>query len=101
MVYKPIIMASQRGNLRQGCQLPDFSLRSQTFRYTADFSTNFLYMLKTKTFFAHPITQPPASALKFKNFDFILQKNSVISDKNGKRAPTQLASPVPRQAYGL
>ena len=25
----------------QGCQLPDFSLRSQTFCYTADFSTNF------------------------------------------------------------
>ena len=35
---------------QHGCQLPDFSLRSQTFCYTADFSTTFLYMLKTKTF---------------------------------------------------
>ena len=26
----------------QGYQLPDFSLRSQTFFYIADFSTNFL-----------------------------------------------------------
>ena len=34
----------------QGCQLPDFNLRSQTFCYTADFSTTFLYMLKTMTF---------------------------------------------------
>ena len=34
----------------QDCQLPDFSLRSQTFCYTADFLLLFLYMLKTKTF---------------------------------------------------
>ena len=32
------------------CQLPDFSQRSQTVCYTADFSTTFLYILKTKTF---------------------------------------------------
>ena len=38
----------------QGCQLPDFSLRSQTFCYTADFSTTFLYMLKTNTFLHIP-----------------------------------------------
>ena len=37
-------------DLNQGLQLPDFSLRSQTFCYTADFSTTFLYILKTKTF---------------------------------------------------
>ena len=63
--------------IEQSCQLPDFSLRSQTFCHTADFSTTFLYMLKTKTFFAHPITKPPASTLEFKNFDFILRKNFV------------------------
>ena len=43
-----------------GCQLPDFSLRSQTFCYTADISTTFLYMLKTKTFL-HILTKPTAS----------------------------------------
>ena len=45
-------------------------------------------MLKTKTFFAHPITKPPASTLEFKDFDFILQQISVIPEKNGKSAPT-------------
>ena len=34
---------------QQGCQLIDFSLRSQAFCYTADFSTTFLYMLKTNS----------------------------------------------------
>ena len=29
---------------KQGCQLPDFSLRSQTSGYTADFPTTFLYI---------------------------------------------------------
>ena len=51
-------------------------------------------MLKTKTFFAHLITKPPASTLEFKKFGFILQKNYVTPDKNGKSAPTQLAPPV-------
>ena len=79
------------------------SLRFQTSCYTADYSTTFLYMLKTKTFFARPIRKPPAGTLEFKNFDFILQKISVILDKNGKSSPPcpQLASPVPGQAYGL
>ena len=45
-------------------------------------------MLKTKTFFAHPITKPPASTLEFKNFDSMLKKVSVIPDKKGKSAPT-------------
>ena len=57
-------------------------------------------MLTTKTFFAHPITKPPASTPELKNFDSILQINSVIPDQNGKNAPTQLAPPVPGQAYG-
>ena len=39
---------------RQGYQLTDYSLRSQTFCYTADLSTTFLYMLKTKTFLHIP-----------------------------------------------
>ena len=50
--------------------------------------------------FAHLITKPPASTLEFKNFDSILQKISVIPNKNGKSASTQLAPPVPGQAYG-
>ena len=58
-------------------------------------------MLKTKTFFAHLITKPPASTLEFKKFGFILQKNSVTPDKNGKNALTQLAPPMPGQAYAL
>ena len=57
-------------------------------------------MLKTKTFFAHPITKPSASTQEFKNFDSILQKLSVIPNKNGKSAPTQLAPPMPGQAHG-
>ena len=38
----------------QGCQLPDFSLRSQTFCYITDFATTFFYMLETKTFLHIP-----------------------------------------------
>ena len=51
-------------------------------------------------FFAHFITKPPASTLKFKNFYSNLQENFVTPDKNGKCALTQLAPPVPGQAYG-
>ena len=58
-------------------------------------------MLKTETFFVHPITKSPASALELNDFDYILQKNSMILDKNGKSAPTQLDPPVPGQAYNL
>ena len=79
----------------QGCQLPDFSLRSPTCCYTAGFSTTFF--IYAKTFFAHLIT----SAQKFKNFDFILQKKFRDLRQNGKRARTQLAPPVPGQAYCL
>ena len=46
----------------QCCQLPDFSLRSQIFCYSADFSTTFLYMLKTKTFL-HILSQNHQQAL--------------------------------------
>ena len=35
---------------KQGCQLSDFSLRSQTFCYTAEFSTIFYICLKPKNF---------------------------------------------------
>ena len=54
-----------------------------------------------KAFFAHLITKPPASTLEFKNFYSILQKKIVTLNKNGKSAFTQLAPPVPGQAYGL
>ena len=64
----------------QGCQPPDFGLRSQTFCYTADFSTTFLYT--NQDFFTHPITKPPASTLEFKNFDSILQID--FQTKTGK-----------------
>ena len=81
----------------QGCQLPDFSLRYQTFSYIADFFTTFLYLLKTKKFLPIP-SQNHQQALK--NLDFILQKLSVTPDKNWESTHTQLA-PVPGQAYGL
>ena len=68
----------------QGWQLPDFSLRSQTFCYTTDFSTTFLYMLKTKTLFAHSMTKPQANILEFKNFDSILQQKNLWSWIFGK-----------------
>ena len=48
------------------------------------------YMLITKTFLHIP-----------SNFDSILQNNSVTIDKNKKNSPTQLAPPVPGQAYDL
>ena len=38
----------------QGCQNPDFSLRSQTFCLTADFSTTFYICWKTMTFLHIP-----------------------------------------------
>ena len=85
----------------QGCQLPDFSLRSQTFCYIADFSTTFYIFAENQDFFAYPITKPQASTLKLKNLDFILQKLSVTLDKNWESVPTQLVPPVPGQAYGL
>ena len=69
-----------------GCQLPDFSLRSQTFCYTADISTTFLYMLKTKTFL-HILTKPTASTQNSKLLTLFCKKISVTSDKNGKSAP--------------
>ena len=55
------------GKQNRGCQLPDFSLRSPTFCYTADFSTTFLYMLKTKTFCAshHKTTSKHPRIQKF------------------------------------
>ena len=40
--------------VRSGCQLSDFSLRSQSSCYTADISTTFLNILKTKTFLHIP-----------------------------------------------
>ena len=43
---------------KQGWQLSDFNLRSQTFYYTADFSTTLLYMLETKTFLHIPLQNP-------------------------------------------
>ena len=85
----------------QGCQLLDFSLRSQTFCYTADFFTTFLYMLKTETFLHIPSQKILASTLELKNFDSILPKNSAPLDKNGKSAPTQLAPTVSGHTYGL
>ena len=77
----------------QGGQHPDFSLRSQTFCYTADFSATLLYMLKTNTSFAHPITKPPASTLEFKNFDS--KRFLWLQTKTGNIAPTRLAPPAP------
>ena len=77
----------------QVCQLPDVSQRSQTFCCTADFSTTFLYMLKTKTFLHIP-TKPPASNLKFKNFDSICQKNFVTRQKREKRSRSAGSSNV-------
>ena len=72
-------------NDKQGCQLPDFSLRSQTFfLYCRLFSYFFIY-LETKTFLHIPSQNHPASTLKFKNFDFILQKKFCdFRQKRGK-----------------
>ena len=92
----------------------DFSLRSQTFCFTADFFTTFYICLKPRLF-AHPITK----CLKPRLFStshhkiiskhpriqeswlYFAKKNFEMSDKNGKSAFTQLALPVPGQAYSL
>ena len=44
-------------------------------------------MLKTQTFFAHPITKPPASTLEFKNFDSVLQKKLCDPRKKQEKRP--------------
>ena len=85
----------------QGCQLPDFILRFQTFCRLFYY---FFIFAENQNFFAYPITKPPASTLKLKYLDFILQKLSLTLGKTGKNwesAPTQLVPPVPGQAYGL
>ena len=59
--------------MAQNCQLPDLSMRSQTFCYTADFLTNFfLYMPKTINC-SHFIPKQPASTLEFQYFYSNLQ----------------------------
>ena len=70
----------------QGCQLPDFSLRSQTFCYAASFLLLF-YICLNQDFFCTPITKPPASTLEFKNFDSILRNISVASGGRTGKAP--------------
>ena len=50
-------LSKAKMDYRQGCQLSDFSQRSQTFCYTANFSTTFFYIFlkfKTKTFLYIP-----------------------------------------------
>ena len=49
-------------------------------------------MLKSKTFFAHPITKPPASTLEFKSFDSILQKNFYDFRQKLEKRPHQAGS---------
>ena len=53
-------------------------------------------MLKTKTFFAHPITKPPASILEFKNFDTVFQN---FGDLNQKREKSP--HPADSQRYSV
>ena len=62
----------------QGCRLPAFSMRSQTFCYTADFSTAFYICLKPR----HCCTSHYKTT---SSFDFVLQRFSVTPDKNGKK----------------
>ena len=57
----------------QDCKLPHFSLKFQTFCYTAGFPTTFFYICQ-KTF-SHSITKQPASTLEFQYFYSILQMN--------------------------
>ena len=49
---------------RQGCQLPDFSLRSHTICDTAN----------SPMTYSHPITEHPARTLEFQYFYIVLQK---------------------------
>ena len=81
----------------QGCQLPDFSLRTQIFCYTVDFPMTFLYEFKTTTYFAshHKTTSKHP---RIPVFYFILQNILLAQTKKGKSASLPLAPPVPGQA---
>ena len=58
-------------------------------------------MLKTQNFLHIP-SQNHQQAPRIQEFWlYFAKKNSVTPDKNVKSAPTQLAFPVPGQAYGL
>ena len=83
--------------------LPTSRLQSEISDFLQTFLLIFIFA-ENQNFFAYPITKPPASTLKLKNLDFILQKLSVTLGKTGKNwesAPTQLVPPVPGQAYDL
>ena len=89
----------------QGCQLPDFSLslRLWDLRLFDIFQTSLLLFyicLKPRLFctFHHKTTSKHP---RIQEFWLYFEKNSVTPDKNGKSAFTQLALPVPGQAYGL
>ena len=57
-------------------------------------------MPKTTTF-SHPITKRRSRTLEFQYFCFVLQKNSVGLNKNGKSVSSPLSFPAPGQAFGL
>ena len=52
----------------QGCQLPDFSLRSQTFCYTADFSATFFYICLKPRLFGTSHYKTTSKHLKIQEF---------------------------------
>ena len=90
----------------QGCQLPDFSLRSQTFCYIADFSTTFYICWKLRLFCIshHKTTSKHPKTQKFRLYfakTFCNFKNSLWPRQKLGKAPTQLVPPVPGQASGL
>ena len=70
----------------QGCQLPDFSLRTQIFCYTVDFPMTFLYELKTTTYFAshHKTTSKHP---RIPVFYFILQNILLAQTKKREERP--------------
>ena len=69
---------------RYCCELPVFSLRSQTFCYAAEFSTTFLYMLKTKTFLHHKANSEHP---KIQEFELYFVKNFCNSRKKRTKRP--------------
>ena len=72
-----ILIYSGLPTSRLQSEISDFLLYRRLYYYF------FLDMLKTETFFAHPITKQPASTLELKNFDFTLQEN--FCDSRQKR----------------
>ena len=77
-------------------QLLNFSLRSQTFCYTADFSTTFFYIYVKPRLVCTSYHKTTSKHPRIQEFWlYFAKKISKTSDRNRKSSPTQLTPSVP------